>query len=370
MLTLDGSQGEGGGQILRTALALSIVTDTPFRLTNIRARRSKPGLMRQHLTAVEAAAKVGGAKLHGAALGSKELYFEPGKSARGARGAGEYSFAIGSAGSATLVLQTVLPPLLLAEGESVVRIHGGTHNMHAPPFDFLAKSFVPLLNRMGPSVEVTLVRHGFYPAGGGEVVARIRGPKAGPGSDAASEAVARAACEGSSAAAGWKRFELLERGAEGVNLARSICAHLPPTVARRELDGVRNRMKWPEERLVAEEATDSRGPGNVLLLELAYQHVTEVVTAFGARDISSDDVAKAAVEEATRYLSSDAPVGEHLADQLLLPMALGAGGVFRTRGLTPHTMTNIDTIQAFLDIEIETQREARGSCLVRVGERR
>ncbi len=365
MLTLDGSQGEGGGQILRSSLALSIVTGRAFRLRNIRARRSKPGLMRQHLTAVVAAAKVGGAKLTGAGLGSTDLVFEPGVSARGRPGPGHFEFAIGSAGSATLVLQTVLPPLLMAGGESTVRIQGGTHNMNAPPFDFLAKSFVPILNKMGASVEVTLVRHGFYPAGGGEVIARVRGPAAAA-SERAGDATSEPTCSATGEARGWKRLELLERGSPSFRRARAVCAHLPTAVAERELDVVRRSLKWPAECLLAEVAANSAGPGNVLMLELGYEHVTEVVSAFGARNISSESVARSAVEEAERYLSCDAPVGEHLADQLLLPMALGAGGVFRTRGLTPHATTNIDVIQTFLDVRIETEREGRGSYLVRV----
>ena len=163
MLTIDGSVGEGGGQILRTALALALVTGTPFRIHAIRARRRKPGLLRQHLTAVNAAATVGGASTDGASLGSRELTFRPGRITPG-----EYRFAVGTAGSTGLVLQTVLPPLLLASGPSTVTVEGGTHNPGAPPFDFLARVFLPLLRRMGAHVEARLDRPGFYPAGGGQ----------------------------------------------------------------------------------------------------------------------------------------------------------------------------------------------------------
>src|SRR5512138_2046230 len=162
MITIDGSQGEGGGQILRSALALSLVTGKPFRIENIRARRQKPGLMRQHLTAVNAAVEIGAAHVSGNTVGSSELTFAP-----TALRSGEYHFVVGTAGSCTLVLQTVLPALIIAEGSSEIRLEGGTHNPAAPPFDFLAGAFLPLLNRMGPDVRAALERPGFYPAGGG-----------------------------------------------------------------------------------------------------------------------------------------------------------------------------------------------------------
>ena len=169
MLTIDGSLGEGGGQILRSSLALSLVTGKPFVIENIRANRKKPGLMRQHLSAVRAAAEVSQARVEGAELGSTRLTFCPGTVR-----AGDYAFDVGSAGSATLVLQTVLPALLLAEGESNLTLRGGTHNPMAPPFDFLAKSYLPLVNRLGPTVEARLVRPGFYPVGRGEFSVRIQ----------------------------------------------------------------------------------------------------------------------------------------------------------------------------------------------------
>src|SRR5580704_3876555 len=169
IIQIDGSIGEGGGQILRTALGLSMVTGQPFRIEKIRAGRDKPGLLRQHLTAVNAAAAICGASVEGAAISSRELSFSPGKVKPG-----EYTFSIGSAGSTTLVLQTVLPALLTANGPSSLTLEGGTHNPHAPPIDFLEKAFLPLINRMGPAVNVTLERAGFYPAGGGRVAVKIR----------------------------------------------------------------------------------------------------------------------------------------------------------------------------------------------------
>src|SRR5712675_2047994 len=162
MITIDGSEGEGGGQILRTSLALSLVTGQPFRMERIRAKRQKPGLLRQHLTAVEAAKTVGRAEATGGALNSQTLEFNPGPVTPG-----NYRFAVGTAGSATLVFQTVLPALLTASGHSTLTLEGGTHNPLAPPFDFLARSFTPLIHGMGPTVELELRTPGFFPAGGG-----------------------------------------------------------------------------------------------------------------------------------------------------------------------------------------------------------
>ena len=154
LIHIDGSQGEGGGQILRSSLSLSICTQQPFKISNIRAKRDKPGLLRQHLTAVKAAAEISGATVTGAEIGSRELSFRPGPLQ-----AGSYAFAIGSAGSCNLVLQTVLPPLLTAAGPSTVRITGGTHNKASPPFEFLQRVFLPLLARIGAqAVEMEFVQ--------------------------------------------------------------------------------------------------------------------------------------------------------------------------------------------------------------------
>ena len=168
MIIIDGSEGEGGGQVLRTSLSLSLLTGKPFRIEKIRANRSRPGVMRQHVTAVEAACEIGGAECEELAVGASELTFVPGKVKPG-----EHRFAVGTAGSTSLVLQTILPPLMLADGPSSLVLEGGTHNIHAPPFDFLDRVFLPILNRMGPRVSARLVRPGFYPAGGGRIEVEI-----------------------------------------------------------------------------------------------------------------------------------------------------------------------------------------------------
>jgi RNA 3'-terminal phosphate cyclase (ATP) len=161
MIVIDGARGEGGGQVLRTALALSLVTGQIFRIDNIRAGRARPGLLRQHLTCVNAAVEIGGAEALGAHLGSTSLTFRPG-SVR----PGSYRFAVGSAGSVGLVLQSVLPALLVTPGAFQLDIEGGTHADSAPPFEFLASAFVPALRRMGASIDIELLRFGFFHGGG------------------------------------------------------------------------------------------------------------------------------------------------------------------------------------------------------------
>jgi RNA 3'-terminal phosphate cyclase (ATP) len=333
MITIDGSLGEGGGQILRTSLALSLVTGQAFRIENIRAGRQKPGLLRQHLTAVEAAAKVGGAAVDGAALGSRELIFKAGTVR-----AGHYRFAVGTAGSATLVLQTILPALIVGRESSRLTIEGGTHNPHAPPFDFLNGVFLPLLNRMGPQVSAKLERTGFFPAGGGCFSVEITpAEKLAP-------------------------LDLRSRGESKGRSARAIISNLSPKVANRELNVVNEKLGWPRECLHVEEV-ESNGPGNVLLLELAFENVTEVFTGFGERGVLAETVAEKAVREVREYLASGVPVGEHLADQLLIPLALAQGGSFLTRKLSRHAHTNIEVISRFLPAKFEVEQTQDG-CLI------
>lgn len=336
-IEIDGSKGEGGGQILRTALGLALVTGRPFRIRNVRARRKNPGLMRQHLAAVRAAAAVGQAAVRGAALGSSALDFEPGVVTPG-----EFRFDTGSAGSVTLVLQTILPALISAAEPSRLILQGGTHNPLAPPAEFLVRSFCPILARMGANARIGLRRHGFFPAGGGEIEVTIE------------------------PAAALRPVELLERGAAASQSARAIVSRLPTSIAERELRVLRRQLEWPNGAFGVQAVDDSPGPGNLVLLELEYEKVTEVVTAFGTRGVPAESVAQAAADEARRYLASNAPVGPHLADQLLVPMALAGGGSFRATELTPHAITNIETVQRFIDLPIQTRREPAGAWRVSV----
>jgi RNA 3'-terminal phosphate cyclase (ATP) len=327
---IDGSQGEGGGQILRTSFALAAHTGTPVVIENIRAGRAKPGLMRQHLTAVRAATEICGGTLAGDELGARTLQFTP-----GAVKPGEYRFSISTAGSACLVFQTVLWPLLLAGAPSRLVFEGGTHNPKAPPFDFLAITLLPLLARMGARVQVRLERHGFYPAGGGRFAVEIEPSTLAP-------------------------IELLDAGPVRAQRARALVVNLNGKIARRELDVVRASLGWPEDACRIESVNTAVGAGNVLFLELERDGITEVVTSVGERGKPAEVVAAEAVEEAQRYVAAAAPVGEHLADQLIIPMALAGGGAFRTGPLTLHTRTNIDVVRRFLPTRISAEDSPRG----------
>src|SRR5580704_9782023 len=328
MIRIDGSVGEGGGQMLRSALSLSLATGKSFRMDNVRAKRERPGLLRQHLTAVLAAGEIGSAQVEGAILGSKTLTFIPG-SVR----SGTYHFAVGTAGSGTLVFQTLLPALMTTSGPSQITIEGGTHNMQAPPFDFLRKAFLPVINRLGPTINVSLEKYGFYPAGGGRFTATIE------------------PCERLST------IELPERGEIERRRAVAIVANLPRSIAQREIDTIAKLMNWDADSAEIVETKNSVGPGNIVLIELASGNTTEIFCGFGRIGASAESVASEAADAARSYLVSGAAVGEHLADQLPLPFAFAGGGAFTAEKLNLHSRTNMEIIRCFLPVDFVTTQE-------------
>ncbi|TWB63443.1 RNA 3'-terminal phosphate cyclase [Nitrospirillum viridazoti] len=336
MIIIDGSEGEGGGQVLRTALSLSLVTGQAFRIDNIRAKRDKPGLMRQHLTAVEAICAISGATADGAAIGAASVTFTPGRVR-----AGDYTFAVGTAGSTGLVLQALLPPLLLADGPSRLVLEGGTHAHAAPPFDFTAQTFLPLLSRMGPAVTATLVRPGFFPVGGGRI-------------------------EVSVAPAPLRQMAFMERGTlRGVS-GRALLSNLPANIAERELAAARQVLDWPEEAWSVETVVEGRGPGNILMLSACFDQVTEVVSAVGRIGVRAEDIGRQTANRLAGYIASGAFAGPYLADQLLLPLALAGGGCFTTVRPTQHSLTGAAIIRRFLDRDIRFQAREDGTHLVTV----
>ena len=340
MITIDGSAGEGGGQILRTAVALALCERRPCRIVNIRAARPKPGLRPQHLAAVRAAAEVSGAEVRGAALNAQELTFVPGDIKPGS-----YRFAIGTAGSTSLVLQTVLPALLTASAGSELLLEGGTHNPRAPTFDFLARTYLPLIERMGPRISIELERIGFEPAGGGRV--RVR--------------VAPAA-----------RLEALHLGTRGPLQhleAEVLLSKLPRHLAEREAAALAQGLGLGPASVRIRLVQDSPGPGNAVSAFVISEALTEVFTAFGRRGVPAESVAQAVVDAAKAYLGAGVPVGVHLADQLLLPFALAGAGSFMTMPPTHHTLTNIEVVRQFLPLAIEC-RPAGASGAWRVAVRR
>lgn len=334
MIELDGSEGEGGGQVLRTALSLSMATGRPFRIGRIRAGRSNPGLRRQHRTAVRAAAELTDADVEGDELGSRDVTFRPDRPPR----PGEYSFDTGGAGSATLVLQTLLPPLLRGGGSYRITVEGGTHNPSAPPYEFLDRSWLPLLREIGADMGVELHRAGFFPGGGGRLVARV-GPPSSP-----TPLVLR------------DRGDLLEMR------ARSHIVGLPEHVAERELATVQAALEIRDDRLeVVDHGQRPAGAANVLVVEVEFDAVTEVFTEHGRRGLPAEEVATRASRRVRRYLDSDAAVWSHLADQLPVPLALRSGGSYRTGEPSSHTRTVLDVLRTFLDVETGVEAAGTGT---------
>lgn len=335
-IILDGSRGEGGGQILRTSLALSMVTGKPFRIHHIRAGRKQPGLKRQHLTCVRAAARVCSAQVDGAEIGSQVLSFRPGPIVPG-----QYAFSVGSAGSSTLVFQTVMPALMMAGRPFELILEGGTHNPAAPTLDFLDRVYLAAIRRMGAGADIKVERRGFYPVGGGKWSVSITPSEVRPA------------------------LRIFENGRLLGQTVKVLWNRISPQEPMRARAHLSDCHGWDPADIVLEEASESPGPGIVIMAELRYEHITEMVTAFNPFGASQEAVCDGLMRDVRRYRESGAPVGWRLADQLLLPMALGAGGEFRTMPLSSHSLTNIETIGRFLEREI-TVREAGGIAEVRI----
>lgn len=243
----------------------------------------------------------------------------------GAIRAGRYRFAIGTAGGTMLVLQAVLPALLIADGPSRVTVEGGTHNTHAPPFEFFERALVPLINRTGATAAARLEKHGFYPASGGRVVVDVTPAPKGEA----------------------KPLDVLERGPRLGAMATAITSKLTRAIAEREVDVLRDRLALAENETTVHEVTGAASPGNVVLAELRYEQVTEVFSAIGELGKSAESVARRVSDEVRAYIGSQRPIGPHLADQLMVPLAVLAGGRYATGELTDHSKTNMATLTAF-----------------------
>lgn len=324
---LDGSSGEGGGQILRTALTLSAITGKPFEIDKIRAGRRKPGLLRQHLACVRSAAEICDAQLSDVSLGSERMTFEPREVA-----AFSGSFEIGSAGSTGLVLQTILPILWHAESESDLTFTGGTHALAAPCFDYLQDVYHPLMTSMGADWSLSLDRHGFFPAGGGIVRVNVCPSDLNPVRIESSES----------------------KSLDSVEILST--PSIPDSVVAREGKVLEKELGLDESKVLLREVKDSVCGGNAILLRASCGGVGTVVASYGDRGKRAEQVAREAAREMKRYLASPAPVDEYLADQLLLPMALAGSGSFSAVALTPHFKTNVETITSFLPVTIETSK--------------
>ncbi|MES2658744.1 MAG: RNA 3'-terminal phosphate cyclase [Verrucomicrobiota bacterium] len=333
-IQLDGTTG--GGQMLRTALSLAMVTGQPFRMTNIRGKRPKPGLMRQHLTCVKAACEISGGTVDGAEIGSTELVFRAGK----LRG-GFYQFAIGTAGSTGLLFQTLLPALLHADGPSTLRLEGGTHNPMAPPFEFLDRVFLPALRRMGADVKISLLQSGFAPVGGGVIECEIQ------------------PCPKLTA------IDLHERGELKSTNLRVPIRNLQIAIGGRMLDAA--LKQFPSDDATVEIREPGPGRGVCCLYEAMFENCEELSSSFGETNVTAERVGQRAAKSLQDFISSGVPVGRHLADQLLLPMALAGGGSFTTMVPDDHVPTNISVIEKFLSVRFTIEDGERGKRMIGIG---
>lgn len=326
MIDVDGSQGEGGGQVLRSALSLSLLTQVPIRVSRIRARRPRPGLMPQHLKAVEAAAAVGGATVDGAELGSQSLVFEP----EGV-GSGRFRFDIGTAGSVSLVLQTIAVPLCAAQSDSQVTVHGGTHVPWSPCFHYLELQWGHYMRRIGCDIALRQEYAGFYPGGGGIIHAAIRPCPA------------------------FKPLALTARGPLKRILGISAVALLDMRIAERQREQILRRCSgWGMGVEITVLNMAARSPGAAVVLLAEFEHSQCCFYALGRRGKPAERVADEAVEQLNGFLATDGAIDPYLADQLVLPLACAAGmSELRTAEITSHLLTNARIIEQFLPAKIE-----------------
>lgn len=337
IITIDGSMGEGGGQILRAALALSMTLGRPFRLENIRANREKPGLRRQHLLCVQAARELCGAKVAGDELGALSLEFAPGPVRPG-----DYRFAVGTGGSVTLVLQALVPALLFAGAASRLTVTGGTHVPFAPPFEFMRDTLFPQLERLGPKLSAAMKRIGYMEVGGGRVEVEI--VPAPP-----------------------KPLPLETEQGEFAGAFALIYGHnLPPSVTEREIAVLLEEryaaLGLGTDRITVLDKSDpacpAEGGGNMVMVGLRCGGNLTIFGECGWRGRTAEKVAGEAAKRALEFLRSGAPVEAHLADQLLVPLALAGGGGFVTQRLTKHTETCLKVVELFTGIRAEITRMA------------
>lgn len=339
MIEIDGSLGEGGGQILRSALTLSMMTMQNMRIVNIRSGRKKPGLRHQHLAAVLASAEICGAKVEGGEIGSQKISFYPDKIR-----AGKYKFEIGTAGSTSLVLQTVLLPLNRADESSVITIRGGTHVPWSPCYHYLDLNYLPFLWKIGLDINLRLEQAGFNPRGDGQIRARIE----------PSDVI--------------MPLQLLERGRlleiRGISAVAMLARNIA-TRQRRQVIGQLGRRFPLNDIRIADIPAES--PGSLILLLAEFEHSQVCYFALGEKGKSADKVADEAVAEFEAFVATNGVIDQYLADQLLLPLSFANGpSEFVTSQVTQHLVTNAEIIKSFLPIEISVFGEIGESGIVKV----
>jgi len=329
-ITIDGRYGEGGGQILRTALTLSALFSVPLRIHHIRGNRKRSGLRQQHLTAVQALQRITAAEVQGAAMSSPELVFQP-KAIRG----GHYSFHIGTAGSTALVLQTIIPVLLFAETPSQVHLTGGTHVPWSPSFHYLQAVFVPELKAMGGSVCLEIEKWGWYPKGGGSIRCAIDTTQ------------------------GLCSIQRTDRGRLDRLHILSAVSNLPLSIAERQRDRALERVRHLGLQPFAEvEQASSPSQGTALFLAAEFEGSKAGFASLGRKGKRAEAVADDACDELFRFLGSGSVVDQHLADQLVLYMALAKGrSTIITEGVTEHLKTNVWVIEQFAPVAFGTNTD-------------
>lgn len=340
LIEIDGSFGEGGGQILRTALSLSCLLNKPFRVFNIRKGRRKPGLMPQHIVSVKAAREISGADVMGAELGSMDLIFKP----RGFKG-GTFSFDIGTAGSVCLVLQTILPSLLFSTKTSSLKIRGGTHVPFSPTFNYVAEVFIPMLEKLGISIRVEIEDYGFYPKGGGVIRAEtFPCSKINP-------------------------LVVTERGKIKEIKGYSCVANLPMGIAERQRDAFIGRIRSIYSRAINIDlfTVPSTGQGTFLFIKVISEGAIAGFTSLGAKGKRAERVGEELAEEVIRYLKTDAALDPYLPDQLVLYLSLcKEESVITTSSITEHLLTNLWVIGRFIDFRYSIEGEKGGPGLIRI----
>ena len=332
LIEIDGSYGEGGGQILRTALTLSAILMRPFTIHHIRSKRKNPGLQAQHLKAVEALAQITKAKTEGVKFGSQKISFHPQKII-----SGDYQFEVKTAGSVILLLQAIFLPLCLAQGSSRVTSVGGTHVPWSPPFHYFSRVLLPTLEPMGISADATIEKWGFYPRGGGRIQLNIK-----PAHEL-------------------KPMHLTDRGSLKKIWGLSTLSNLPRHVAERQRDQAIKRIKKelnmePEINILYD--ASSNGPGSFLFLLAEHEKAIAGFSSLGKKGKQAEKVADEAVDNLKDYLHSGGCIDPHLADQLVPFMALTKGNSsFTTTRITDHLLTNLWIISHFLQVKVEKQGE-------------
>jgi RNA 3'-terminal phosphate cyclase (ATP) len=325
-MVIDGSVGEGGGQILRSSLSLAALLGKPVKIVNIRANRQRPGLMAQHLAGVKALATITNADIEGGRKHSTQLIFKP----RTIKG-GRYRFDIGTAGSTSLLFAAVLPPLLFAGQPSEIVITGGTHVPFSPPYEYLAHVFLPALAKFGVQVDLELVRSGWYPKGGGEIRARIHPCKK------------------------LAKVQLQRRGHLRSLQVSAVSAHLPDHIGIREIIHIEKCLEKIKENLDCRVTEcESPGPGNMVFLLAEFEHITAGFSALGKRGRPAEQVAAEVCTAWQNFINTEATVDLHLADQLLLYMAMAKGeSCFIAGQLTSHLQTNMGIIKKILGTKMD-----------------